>query len=257
MKKLLLFFVLIGIKAEAQELEGGIGGGFSLTTTPTDNMVYKGDQNLMTYSANMRLLYTTKNNWMIGLEGQMHEMSAKSTSKKYGGFYNDYLYIDSVGGNDKKIVYAKYTVNVCAVANKRFDFGGSYLYGGIALGYVSARNNSHMYLANETYKGPDGGQGICYGLQLGYAANITDRIGIYLEGSWRSYTVDYKNADAPQVYPYTKLKYHIMAFPCTFGIRYVFKKVYPNEYGTYDKDHRRFIENKRYYNRGKKADGNW
>ncbi len=245
MKKLLLFFVLIGIRSQAQEFEGGIGGGFSVNTQPTDNMVYKGDQSLMNYSANLRLLYTTKNNWQLGVEGQMHELSSKS-SKKYGGFYNGTLKIDSVGGDDKKLVYAKYLVNVCGVVNKRFDFGGSYAYVGIAVGFAAARNNSHKYESNESYKAPDGGRGIAYGAQLGYAANITSQIGIYLEGSFRAYTLDYRNADAPQVPGGPKLKYNIMAFPCTFGLRYVFHRVPASAYGTYNKEKLRYYENKKY-----------
>lgn len=245
MKKLLLFFVLFGIKAQAQEFEAGIGGGFSVNTQPTDNMVYKGDQSLMNYSANLRALYTIKENWQFGIEVQMHELSSKS-SKKYGGFYNGELRIDSVGGDDKKLVYAKYLVNGCAVANKRFDFGGSYAYIGAAAGFAVARNNSKKYESNESYKAADGGRGLAFGAQIGYAANISEKLGIYLEASWRYYNLDYRNADAPQVAKGPVLKYSIMAFPCTFGIRYTFHKIYPTDYGTYNRDKRRFYENKKY-----------
>ena len=244
MKKMLFVLLLLGIKAEAQELEIGVGGGFSINTTPSDNMVYKGDQSLMNYATNLKVLYTTKNNWQLGLEGHMVELASKS-SKKYDGFYNGHLLIDSVGGDDKKLVYAKNTVMVCGVANKRFDFGGSHAFVGVAIGYVSARNNSHKYNANETYKGPDGGKGICYGLQVGYSANITEKIGIFAEVAWRSLSLSYE-ADAPQVFPYEDLKYSIMTFPVTFGIRYSLFKVPVSAYGTYNRDTRKYYENKKY-----------
>lgn len=252
MKKMLLFALLIGIKAQAQELEGGAGGGFSINGQPTDNMVYKGDQSVMNYSTNMRLLYTTKNLWQIGLEGHMHELSSKS-SKKYGGFTNGYRLIDSIGGDDKKLVYAKNAVNITAVINKRFDFnqGASYAYIGAAIGVGFARNNSKTYAANESYNGPDGGRGLTYGAQLGYAANVSGNIGIYLEAAMRYYTFDYKDAGAPQIWVSPQvLKYSIMAFPITFGLRYTFYKVPGSAYGTYNKVNRRYYENKR-YNRGK------
>ena len=252
MKKLLLFTLLIGIKAQAQELEGGVGGGFSINGQPTDNMVYKGDQSVMNYSTNMRLLYTTKNLWQIGLEGHMHELSSKS-SKKYGGYINNSLLVDSIGGDDKKIVYAKHAVNIMAVINKRFDFkgGASYAYIGGAIGVGFARNNAHKYDANESYNGPDGGRGIAYGAQLGYAANVSSNIGIYLEAAFRYYNFDYKDAGAPQIWTNPQpLKYSIMAFPVTFGLRYTFVKIRGSAYGTYNKTNRRFYENKR-YNRGK------
>ncbi len=248
MKKLLLFAVLIGFKAGAQEFEGGIGAGFSVNGQPSDNMQYKGDQSIMNYSTNMRLLYTTKNNWQIGLEGHMHELASKS-SKKYLGYINGSYLLDSVGGDDKKFVYAKNTVNVTVVVNKRFDFGEgkSYAYIGAAVGMGFARNNAHSYNSNESYKGPDGGRGLCYGAQLGYAANVTSQIGIYLEAAFRYYNFDYKDAGAPLVWtPPAVLKYHIMAFPVSFGLRYTFMKVPSSQYGTYNRDKRKFYENKKY-----------
>lgn len=259
MKKLLLFAVLIGIRAEAQEFEGRVGGGFSINGAPSGNMAYKGDQSIMNYSTNLQLLYTTKNNWMIGLEGHMHELSSKS-SKKYLGYINGTYLLDSIGGDDKKMVYAKYTVNVCAVVNKRFDFneGASYFYVGGAIGYGSARNNAHKYNSNESYKAPDGGRGLCYGAQLGYAAKVSSNIGIYLEAAFRYYNFDYKDAGAPLVWtPPATLKYGIMAFPITFGIKYSFMSIPGNLYGTYNRDKSRFYDNKRYYNRKKAADGKW
>lgn len=262
MKKLLLFAVLIGFRAGAQEFEGRVGGGFSVNGTPSDNMVYKGDQSLMNYSSNLQLLYTTKNNWMLGLEGHMHELSSKS-AKKYPGYINGSYLLDSVGGDDKKFVYAKNMVSVCAVVNKRFDFneGASYVYIGGGIGYASARNNPHKYNSNESYKGPDGGQGLCYGAQLGFAASVSSNIGIYLEASYRHYNLDYKDAGAPLVWnpdgSGNVLKYSISAFPVTFGLKYTFMKVPSNAYGTYNRDKTRFYENKRFNQRKKAADGKW
>jgi hypothetical protein len=263
MKKLILFALLIGVKAGAQEFEGRVGGGFSINGTPSGNMAYKGDQSLMNYSTNLQLLYTTKNNWMLGLEGHMLELASKST-KKYLGYINGSYLLDSIGGDDKKMVYAKYAVSICGVVNKRFDFNGgsSYFYVGGAIGYASARNNAHRYQSNESYKAPDGGRGLCYGAQLGFAANVTEKIGIYLEAAMRFYNFDYRDAGAPLVWKSPDnsgevLKYSINAFPVTFGIKYTFMKIQSNQYGTYNRDKTRFYENKRFYQRKKPADGRW
>lgn len=219
-KALLLGLVLFSYGAQAQTTELGIGVGFSTNTSPGGNMVYQGDQMLINYATTLKFLYTSKTNWQIGLDGHLLEISSKS-SKKYGGFYNDYLYIPSVGGDDKKLVYSKYAPTVCAVANKKFSFENSAaMYAGIALGYGFARNNSKSYHPNETYKGPDGGEGMVYGFQLGYMKAVSTNVIFNIDVAMRYYDLAF-DAEAPQRPYHELLKYGVATFPVTLGLRFL------------------------------------
>jgi hypothetical protein len=219
-KALILALFLYCGNSFAQSTELGIGVGFSTNTSPAGNMEYKGDQMLLNYATTLKFLYTSKTNWQFGLDGHLLEISSKS-SKKYDGFYNDGLYIPSVGGDDKKLVYSKYATSVCAVVNKKFLFANSTsMYAGVAVGYAMARNNSKKYLPNESYKGPDGGEGMVYGLQLGYLKAISQNVLFNIDIAMRYYNLDF-DAEAPQR-PYNEtLSYSVVSFPVTIGIRYM------------------------------------
>lgn len=221
MKKVFLLTILSGalMTANAQSLEIGVGGGFSTNTAPSDNMVYKSDQSLINYALNLKVIHTTYSNWQIGFDAHVLELSGKTT-KRFEGMPNPYL--GYVGGDNKKLVYAKYAVSGCLVGNKAFMFNNnrSYIYLGVAAGYASARNESHNYKPNEGYKAADGGRGPVIGGQVGYVASLSERVGLNLDVAVRNYHFSY-DAGAPQVFnPPTDIKYSITAFPITVGIRY-------------------------------------
>jgi hypothetical protein len=241
MKKVLLLVLLsFQYSVYAQSWELCLGGGISTNTSPGGNMEYKADQSLLNYAATLKLIYTNKANWQFGFDGHLLELSSKS-SKKYGGYYNDELHILSVGGDDKKLVYAKYAPAFCFSVNKKFVFENkSDVYAGIAVGYGFARNNSEHFNANEGYKGPDGGRGFVYGVQLGYTKDFSEKLGFNFEAALRYY--DFKfTAEAPQRPMFERLHYNVIAFPITIGLRYYISRVDQSSYGTYN------IHRNRYY----------
>ncbi|MCD6063867.1 MAG: hypothetical protein K0R82_1778, partial [Flavipsychrobacter sp.] len=77
-------------------------------------MVYKQDQSLLNYAGTLKLVYTTHNYWQLGLDGHLMEIAGKSSKRQLG------VLTDSVGGDNRKLVYAKYGISICGVANKAF-----------------------------------------------------------------------------------------------------------------------------------------
>lgn len=222
MKRLVvLSILLLAYNAQAQKVSLAVGVGGAVNGTPTDNMVYKGDQSLLNYATIAKLSYTTVTNWQYGIVGHMHELSSKS-SKKYEGFPNRHLRIDSVGGDGKKLVYAKYTVAACAFFNRNFQLNPkTAIYLGVAGGWGFARNNSLYYEENESYNGADGGNGLCLGGQLGINSAITDGVSFFFDVSARYYHFKYdKEVEAPAVRPYERLDYSILAVPITIGLNF-------------------------------------
>ena len=221
MKKVFLAAILLlSVDAFAQSLELGIGGGFSTNTGPDGNMPYKQEQSLTNYAGTLKILYTTYNNWQFGLDGHVMGIAGK-TSKRYPGLFND-----SVGGENKKLVYAKFGVTVCGVFNRAFFFnqGKSYAYLGVAIGEGSARNDHIEYTNNETYNGPDGGRGLVLGGQAGVVAALSEKIGFNLDIAVRHMDLNY-DAGAPLKFPLEDLHYSVVTVPITVGIRYFFFRV--------------------------------
>ena len=223
MKKVLLAVLLLSSAgAYAQDLEFGVGGGFSTNTAPDGNMPYKQDQSLTNYAGTLKLVYTTRNFWQFGLDGHVMEIAGRSTKSYPGPFAGD-----TVGGDNRKIVYAKFGVSVCGVANKAFhsfnkethQYGKSYLYAGVALGYGAARNDHIEYTSGESYNGPDGGRGIVFGGQAGYVANLSEKLGFNIEVALRRLDFKY-DAGVPLLTPHQYLHYNVMVFPITVGLRY-------------------------------------
>jgi len=240
-KSLLLVLLLSCQHVFGQSWELGAGIGISTNTQPTGNMEYVGDQGLLNYSTTLKLAYTTKSNWQFVADGHLLELSSKS-SKKYGYYWNDGLYIASVGGDDKKLVYSKYTMSLCLDVNKKFAFANNTgaFYVGPSFGYGFARNNSKRFNSNESYKGPDGGLGFVYGLQLGLTKDFSDKIAFNFEAAMRAYNFHF-TAEAPQRFPAEKLHYGIIAFPITIGLRYYIFRVESSSYGTYNTRRNRYF----------------
>lgn len=241
MKRLVvLSMLLLAFSADAQKVSIGFGGGGATNTAPSDNMEYKGDQTLLNYALTARLIRTTKTNWQYGIVGHMHELSMKS-SKVYGGFFNRHLVFDSVGGDGKKLVYAKYTVALCGVFNRSFDLGPkTSAYIGVAAGYGFARNNSLHYKENEGYKGADGGHGLCLGGQLGINTMFNDHVGFFFDVAARYYKFKF-DAGAPQRFtPPEDLEYSITAIPITIGLTFNLHSIAKSQANTYNMKTRKY-----------------
>lgn len=204
-------------------------------------MKYVIDQSQGNYAATLKFIRTTSGNWQYGLDVQMMELSGTS-SVSYEGMNNPY--IDSVGGNTKKIVYAKNAVSINLVGNRALPFSGNknYFYIGGAFGYGVARNNPREYATNEAYNAPDWGHGLSYGGQVGLVLRLSDQISLNMEAAMRFFNFEYDHnfeyyASLPQLEPPTEnLNYSIMAVPVTFGIRYFFFKTDPDSVPRYHRN---------------------
>lgn len=219
MKKVFLAAILLSsVNVFGQDLELGVGGGFSTNTTPDGNILYKQDQTVINYAGTLKVIYTTRNYWQFGLDGHVMEISGKSSKKLPNPITGD-----SVGGDNKKIVYAKFGVSICAVANKAFVFKStspnkSYVYLGVAIGGGSARNPQERH-NTESYKAPDGGRGLVLGGQVGYVGNLSEKMAFNLDIAIRHFNFKY-DAGAPLTVPLEDLHYSVTAFPITVGLRY-------------------------------------
>lgn len=221
--------MLLAYNVDAQKLSLSAGIGGAINGSPNGNLIYKSDQSLLNYALTAKLAYTTVTNWQYGIVSHMHELSGKTT-KRYEGFHNRHLRIDSVGGDGKKLVYAKQAVSACAFFNRSFNLNKkTSIYLGIAAGWVYARNNSLYYDENESYNAPDGGNGLCYGGQVGINSYLAENVAIFLDIAVRNYDLEYEDwVEAPAVRPYETLHYSIFAVPITVGLTFDLYKVGEN-----------------------------
>lgn len=242
MKRLVVLSLLfMAYNAQAQKVNLAFGAGGAVNGTPSDNMVYKGDQSLLNYAITGKLGYTTVTHIQYGIVGHMHELSSKST-KKYEGFWNRYLYIDSVGGDGKKLVYSKSTVAACAYVNYDIVLNEkTSIYIGVAGGWGFARNNSLYYQEDESYKGPDGGDGLCYGGQLGINAYMNETVSFFFDISPRMYNFKFdEEVEAPATRPYERLEYSIFACPITVGLSFDLHKIDGSRRNSFDVRRQKF-----------------
>jgi len=219
MKHLLLAALLLGgFSVQAQRLELGVGGGFCTNTAPQGNLEYVSDQSLVNYAGTLKLMYTSATTWQLGIDAHVFELSGKS-SKVYPGYFRSPA--ETVGGDNKKLVYAKFASTYSFVGNKAFLFteGKGYFYIGLALGYSSTRNNPVDHNNNESYNGPDGGRGLNLGGQLGIVKDFSPKVGFNIDVAVRYMDLHY-DAEAPLILPQEKLEYSLVAIPVTVGIRY-------------------------------------
>lgn len=236
MKRLLVLSILLltySAQAQKTSLAAGVGGVFN--GSPSDNMVYKSEQSMFNYVVQAKFTHTTITNWQFGIDGHMHELSGK-TSKKYPGFPNRHLIIDSIGGDGKKLVYAKYAVAATLFINKNFQLNSkTSIYLGVAGGMGFGRNNSLVYAENESYKAPDGGRGLCFGGQLGINAYLSEYVAFYFEMAPRYYNFKFDDhVEAPLVRPYETLGYSIFAFPIKVGLSFDLHKNPTNQANLYN-----------------------
>ena len=190
-------------------------GGPSINSNPTSNMVYKGDQISMNYTAALQGLYNVHRSISVGIEFRNTELSRRSST-------SDSMHTTAVnlkvGGDDKRYIYAKKLMAISLVGNGRLNLARAYLYGGVSLGYGFTGYNASKRRPNETYRAPSGGNGFSFGIQAGYTYGLTSILAFNIEGSLRNYTLGYGNT-APGVFPVENLKYNITAYSVTVGLK--------------------------------------
>jgi hypothetical protein len=220
----LLFVAALPVVSYSQNIEVAIAGGISTNGAPSGNMYYATDKPLINYATAAQILYNFGDNVQCGIEMHVLELSGAS-DKTYVGPYNT-----TIGGDNKRFVYAKPDISFCGVLNGRHNVGRGYIYGGMALGYGMAKNNPDKLNDNEAYRAPNNGNGLVWGAQAGWVVGITGKIGAYVEVAYRYMDLNYKSS-APKVDPQTDLHYHISALPMVIGIKYrLFNTIINNNY---------------------------
>ncbi|MBS1782142.1 MAG: hypothetical protein JSS78_03665 [Bacteroidetes bacterium] len=197
----------------SQHLEFGLGGGVSMNGTPTDNMYMKAERHTVNYATSLSLHYDLNAYLQIGADLQISQLSGKSNN-----IYYTYWGV-KVGGDDRTLVYAKTMIAPCFVVNGKYSIGKGYLFGGVALGYGVARQNSKSLSGNESYRAPDGGKGEIFGLQLGYVAPINNHFAVSAEAAFRQYHLQY-DTHTSSIGEKENLNYRINAFPIIIALRY-------------------------------------
>ena len=208
---LAMIFLSFNAGAQRRAIELCPGAGVSINSNPGSNMYYKGDGLSFNYSALFSGVYNVHRSMSAGLEFRVAELS-----RKHDGIYNTYT--GAVIGGGKKFVYAKAAMSVCAIFNGKLNTYRGYVYGGAAGGYGFSNHNSAKLGNNEAYRTPAGGSGPVLGVQIGYTHGLTSILGLNVEGALRNYTLNY-DAGAPEVIPYTDLRYNITAYTVTLGLK--------------------------------------
>lgn len=201
--------------AQRGAIEIGIAGGVAACSNPGSNMAYKGNRTVFTnYSGLFNASYNIHRSMAVGLEVRGMELSRKSDAV-YTTFPNTII-----GGDDRKFVYAKSLISAGAVFNGRYSTYRGYFYGGGALGYAMSRHDSqNLNTKRESYRAPDGGNGLMLGVQAGYTHGLSSVIGLNIEGALRNYSLSYE-ALAPEIKPSANLKYNITAYTVTVGFKF-------------------------------------
>lgn len=201
--------------AQRGAIEIAVGGGLSMNSNPGSNMAYKGNRTVWTnYSGMVNTIYNFHRSMAVGIEVRGMELSRKSDA-----VYPTYLRT-TIGGDDRKFVYSKALLSAGAIFNGRYSTYTGYFYGGGAVGYAASRHDSKNLQADkESYRAPNGGNGLMLGVQAGYTHGLTSVIGFNVEGALRNYSLSY-DATAPEVRPYTNLKYNITAYTVTVGFKF-------------------------------------
>ncbi len=197
--------------AQVGAVEICAGAGVSVNSNPGSNMFYKGDKLSLNYSTLLSSMYNVHRSMSAGIEVRALELS-----RRHDGVYTTYMGNDIGGG--KRFVYAKAALSASLVFNGKYNTYRGYWYGGGAAGYALSNHNSAKLKPNEDYRTPAGGHGLVLGVQAGYTHGINAVLGLNIEGALRNYTLAY-DAGAPDVRPYTNLRYNVTAYTVTVGLK--------------------------------------
>lgn len=217
MRKVLLGLLLLPFAAGAQNFELGLRAGISTNTKPSDNMVFKGDKMTLNYAAAVDVVYNLSERWQAGVEIQSTQLSMKS-DKAYT-YWNG----APIGNDNKRFIYAKNAGSLAAVFNAKLPTMNGYAFGGLALGYAAARHDSKDLSDNESYRAPNGGNGVVFGLQAGYVMGLTTRLGFIAQAAFRYYNFKYDALQPNGSGGQENLKYGIVSIPVTVGLRFRIK----------------------------------
>lgn len=219
----LLFALMAGGGAYAQrgaiEITGA--GGVSINSAPSGNMPYKGNKIALNYSALLNGTFNIHRSMSAGIEVRSLELSNKSSVVYLIPSTNIYAPV-TVGGENKRFVFAKNVMSVCGVFNGKLNTYKGYYYGGIAAGYGFAMQNASNWKSEkEAFRTPDKANGFVWGIQAGYTQGITSALGINIEGALRNYSLNYKNATGFFTGGYFPGNMHcnITAYTITVGLK--------------------------------------
>lgn len=203
------------VTAQKGAIELTAGAGVSVNSTPTDNMLYKGDVLTVNYSTLFNASYNFHRSLSAGIELRVLELSRRSDAV----FVRPYN-AGTVGGDDRKFMYSKSAASVCGTFNGKLSVFRGYFYGGGAIGYgFSAHDYGRADFTKESYRTPDGGSGLVWGLQAGYTHGLSKVIGLNIEGAFRNYSLDYDyDIDYHLVPTGPNLSYNITAYTLTIGL---------------------------------------
>lgn len=197
--------------AQLGAVEITAGAGVSVNSNPGRNMFYKGEKITFNYSTLLSGMFNIHRSMSAGIE-----LRALQLSRNHDGVYTTYMG-NTIGGG-KKFMYSKAAISACAVFNGKYNTYRGYLYGGGAAGFAFSNHDSRKLKPNESYRAPAGGSGLVLGVQAGYTHGLNAVLGLNIEGALRNYTLGY-DAGAPEVQPYTNLKYNITAYTLTIGLK--------------------------------------
>lgn len=196
----------------SQKLELGLGIGASINTTPSGNLVFKGDKSTIKPAANLQALYNISERFQTGIELSVTGLSGKGK----------FTYIDSSGqelGTDvRRFIYAKTYASALAVFNVKFGDPYRYAYAGVALGYGVGRHDSKELKPNEAFRTPDGGKGLAAGVQAGVVQSLGRHISVFGSLALRYHQMNYDTPIGTCAIT-EKLSYTVMSVPVLVGIR--------------------------------------
>lgn len=204
------------VLAQRGAIELTAGAGVSTNSTPTDNMPYKGDRLTLNYSALAGAAYNIHRSISAGIEFRALELSRKSDATFTAPFNT------LIGGDDRKLMYSKATASACGVFNGKLTVFRGYFYGGAAIGYgFSMHDYGRSDAAKESYRTPDGGSGLVWGVQAGYTHGLSKVLGINFEAALRNYSLNYDHTADYDIVPTTlpDLSYNITAYTFTVGLK--------------------------------------
>jgi len=216
MKKFTFIILLLTSLHVQAQIELGLNLGAAINTNPNGNLYYQGDKSPLNPMVSLKGLYNVNDHLQAGLDISLTQLTRKS-DKSY-----PYYLGGTVGGDNKKIVLAKTYTSVCAIVNGKVFTKNGYMYGGAAVGHGVARHNSQTRLPNESYRAPDGGNGLVAGLQIGAVWGASKTLGYNVELAGRYLNLQY-DAKAPYTTPAADMSYHLYDIMLSIGFHYRFK----------------------------------
>lgn len=191
--------------------------GASINSAPSGSFPYKGNQIAPNFTAVLNGKYNFHRSMSAGIEVRTNTLSNKSDVLYTAGGFNSF-----VGGDNKRFVFAKNIMSFTALFNGKLNTYRGYLYAGPALGYgMLVQDATNWKSEKESFRTPDNGGGLVWGVQAGYTHGLTAVLGLNIEAALRNYSVAFNNAPGfvtTTFYP-ANTQYNITAYTVTVGLK--------------------------------------